>query len=125
MGGGGRGPGGPYGGGMGNCCAYGPPVGIGPYPKPIIDYCEKEAEKLRELLESITGLNEGDPNYQNQVEEEVFRFFLDCLEQQKNAWGLDINANALTGMTLIAWAIYLLISEGSRVCPPRNLIPIP
>jgi hypothetical protein len=31
----------------------------------------------------------------------------------------------LTGLTGIALVIYLLISEGSRVFPPRNLVPVP
>ncbi|MEZ0609350.1 hypothetical protein ACAW74_12575 [Fibrella sp. WM1] len=31
----------------------------------------------------------------------------------------------LTGLTGAALLIYLIISEGSRLFPPRNLIPIP
>jgi hypothetical protein len=32
---------------------------------------------------------------------------------------------AITGLTGTALIIYIIISEGSRVFPPRNAIPIP
>jgi hypothetical protein len=31
----------------------------------------------------------------------------------------------LTGLTGTALVIYLIISEGSRLFPPRNLVPVP
>ena len=31
----------------------------------------------------------------------------------------------LTGLTGLALALYLLVSEGSRLFPPRNLVPVP
>lgn len=33
--------------------------------------------------------------------------------------------STVTGLTGIGLTIYLIISEGSRLFPPRNLIPIP
>lgn len=32
---------------------------------------------------------------------------------------------AITGLTGTALIIYLIVSEGSRLFPPRNLVPIP
>lgn len=39
-------------------------------------------------------------------------------------WKLE-HWETITGLTGIALVLYLLVSEGSRVFPPRNLVPIP
>jgi hypothetical protein len=31
----------------------------------------------------------------------------------------------LTGLTGVALILYLIVSEGSRLFPPRNLVPVP
>jgi hypothetical protein len=65
-------------------------------------YQAPEFAKLEEMLGARGGIGEGaeGPSLRERVSE-------------------------ITGLTGTALTIYLIISEGSRLFPPRNIIPVP
>ena len=57
----------------------------------------------------------------------VYVIFFSALTpgRRKMALKMTIHMSALTGLTGKALVIYIIISEGSRLFPPRNAVPAP
>jgi hypothetical protein len=102
-----------------------------------VDGRQRRIEEARRLYDE-NGCGGGSHVLHRQMEEYLAKEKEDALREYEERWGVPMQETAptrsimeweyweeLTGLTGGALLLYLIISQGSRVIPARNLVPVP